>query len=139
VVPIEKKSPEDGFEILVNPEDLFASPSGWHSDGTNNGTTTSGNNAFSFKTRTSGVTAHSSEGLNFVFNYNLRQNPTAAQNLNAARTNAFYVVNTMHVGQALVSFSVTLTQSTGHLLSLRIHRVSFQFPAQQLWEGWSCQ
>ncbi|THH28588.1 hypothetical protein EUX98_g5592 [Antrodiella citrinella] len=65
------------------------------SDGTTT-TTTSGNNALAFKSSQSSVTTESSAGLNFIFTQDPTQAPTVQVNLDAARTNAFYVVNTIH-------------------------------------------
>ncbi|KIM35854.1 hypothetical protein M413DRAFT_449584 [Hebeloma cylindrosporum] len=94
VLPITKQTFEDGLETLVDPEDLSASPFGWHSIGKGNSTTTSGNNVLSFKGQQ--VTQESSAGLNFNAEYKDTLDPTNAVNLNAARTNAFYVMNVMH-------------------------------------------
>ncbi|EIN12402.1 hypothetical protein PUNSTDRAFT_81599 [Punctularia strigosozonata HHB-11173 SS5] len=98
VLPITKEVLTEGFETLTNPQDLSASPAGWHStDGTTNSTTTSGNNVISYKSSmTTGLTTQSSTGLNFIFTQNPSQAPTVAANLNAARTNNFYLVNTVH-------------------------------------------
>lgn len=119
VLPISKEILTEGFETLTDPQDLAASPNGWHSDGTTSTTTTayvltagivfsskqfltphfshdSGNNAIAFKGAQTATTSQSSTGLNFIFTQNPAQAPTAGQNLDAARTNAFYVVNTVH-------------------------------------------
>lgn len=49
-----------------------------------------------FKSSQSSTTAQSSAGLNFSYTFNSAQAPTVAANLNAARTNAFYVINKVH-------------------------------------------
>lgn len=41
VLPITKEYVTDGFETLTDPQDLEASPNGWHDDGTTKYTTTS--------------------------------------------------------------------------------------------------
>ncbi|KAL0948150.1 hypothetical protein HGRIS_010766 [Hohenbuehelia grisea] len=96
VLPITKEVPTDGFETLTNPADTVASPSGWHSDGTTSTTTTSGNNAIAFKGAQTSLTSQSSATLNFVYTQNPSVAPTTQVNVDAARTNAFYVVNTVH-------------------------------------------
>lgn len=90
---------ESGLELIQDPQNLEASPLGWHSDGTNDFTTTEGNNAVVFK----GVgqqllaTSQSSAGLNFNFEVDLTTDPDAnAVNVDAARTNAFVISNTLH-------------------------------------------
>lgn len=40
VLPITKEVLTEGFEVLTDPQDLTASPDGWHSDGTTSTTTT---------------------------------------------------------------------------------------------------
>ncbi|KAF8156607.1 metallo proteinase 10 [Crassisporium funariophilum] len=94
VLPTTKQSFPEGLETLVDPEDIAASPFGWHSVGQGNSTTTSGNNVLSFKGQQ--VTVQSAEGLQFTAEYNDNQEPTATANVNAARTNAFFILNTMH-------------------------------------------
>ena len=54
-----------------------------------------GNNAIAFKTTQTSVTSESAPG-EFIFTQHEAQAPTVQMNLNAARTNAFYVVNTVH-------------------------------------------
>ncbi|RDB18741.1 Extracellular metalloproteinase mep [Hypsizygus marmoreus] len=94
VLPITKQTFEEGQEVLTDPQDLLASPFGWHSDGIDNTTTTQGNNVVSFVGQQ--VSTQTSAGLNFNVRYNDNRDPTAAANINAARNNAFYVINTVH-------------------------------------------
>ncbi|KAJ3514000.1 hypothetical protein NLJ89_g2625 [Agrocybe chaxingu] len=97
VLPITKQVLTQGFETLTDPQDTTASPQGWHSTGTTSTTTTSGNNVIAFKSsQTTGLTSQSSSDLNFVFTQNPSAAPTTQANLDAARTNAFYLVNTIH-------------------------------------------
>lgn len=56
----------------------------------------SGNNVISYKSSTSGVTTQSASGLVFNYTYAPASAPTAASNIDAARTNAFYIINTIH-------------------------------------------
>ncbi|KAJ8517459.1 hypothetical protein ONZ45_g5342 [Pleurotus djamor] len=96
VLPITSEILTQGFSTLTDPQDTVASPQGWHSDGTTSTTTTAGNNAIAFKGTQSSVTSQSSSPLNFVFTQNPSAAPTTQANLDAARTNAFFVVNSVH-------------------------------------------
>ncbi|KAF7335729.1 Extracellular metalloproteinase mep [Mycena venus] len=97
VLPITKEVLTQGFETLTDPADLDASPKGWHWTGTKDSTTTAGNNVITYKgTQSSGVTTESSSGLVFNFVQNPAKAPTTAVNLDAARVNNFYLVNTVH-------------------------------------------
>lgn len=40
VLPIQKETLPEGFQVLTDPQDVTASPQGWHSDGTTSTTTT---------------------------------------------------------------------------------------------------
>ena len=86
----------EGLETLVDPEDLDSSPQGWHDDGTATYNTTVGNNALAYKGDTSFVTAASDTDLVFDYPPDLDADPTTDANVNAARVNTFYVVNTVH-------------------------------------------
>ncbi|KAF8149150.1 Fungalysin metallopeptidase-domain-containing protein [Crassisporium funariophilum] len=99
VVALPKASLLDGQEMVVEPEDSIASPFGWH--GFNNPddshTNTTGNDVQCMLERDFSVTAQSSEGLVFDYKYD----PTigsydSPENLDALRTNAFYVANKFH-------------------------------------------
>ncbi|TFK66605.1 hypothetical protein BDN72DRAFT_899704 [Pluteus cervinus] len=96
VLPIQKETLPEGQEILNDPFDPLSSPSGWHNDGTtNSSTTTAGNNVVSFKVDNTGVSQQSSPGQ-FIYTYDDTIDPTAGSNLDAARVNAFYIINTVH-------------------------------------------
>jgi extracellular elastinolytic metalloproteinase len=93
-VPIERELPTDGFETLVNPEDLLSSPFGWLStDNKTQSTTTSGNNAAAFVGQS---LARATAVGEFTTEYAVGANPLTASQMNAAVVNAFYVVNTVH-------------------------------------------
>ncbi|KAF5318591.1 hypothetical protein D9619_010992 [Psilocybe cf. subviscida] len=94
VVPVTSQNFLSGVQTLEDPEDALASPSGWHSIGRGNSTTTSGNNVLAFKGQT--VSPESSVGLNFNAIYDDTKPPTDSENRNAATTNGFYIINTMH-------------------------------------------
>lgn len=96
VSPINSQDPSKDFELLTDPEDLEASPQGWNNfQGQETGQLL-GNNAVSFiDDPNTGVGSESSTGV-FDFNLNVNQDPTLAVNQNASRTNAFFVVNTVH-------------------------------------------
>ncbi|KAJ7155333.1 Fungalysin metallopeptidase-domain-containing protein [Mycena filopes] len=96
VLPITKEVLTQGFQTLVDPQDTVASPDGWHSDGTTTTTTTAGNNAISFKGAQTATTAQSAAGLVFNYPQSATTAPTTTANVNAARVNAFYIVNTIH-------------------------------------------
>ncbi|KAF9008256.1 Fungalysin metallopeptidase-domain-containing protein [Cyathus striatus] len=96
VLPLTKEYLTQGFETLTDPQDTTASPQGWHSDGTTSTTTTAGNNVIAYKSSTSGTTSQSSATLNFVYTQNPSNAPTTTDNINAARVNAFYIVNSIH-------------------------------------------
>ncbi|KAJ7153206.1 Fungalysin metallopeptidase-domain-containing protein [Mycena filopes] len=100
-LPISKKVPTEGFEVLVDPQDPTASPKGWHWNGTALSTTTDGNNVATFK-MLDGPGNHTMEvqqsAADQTFNYpwNPVAEPNTTANLNAALVNNFYVVNIMH-------------------------------------------
>ncbi|KAJ2931005.1 hypothetical protein H1R20_g6081, partial [Candolleomyces eurysporus] len=95
VLPATKQTFVDGLETLTDPEDLEASPNGWHSIGAGaETTTTSGNNVVAFRGQT--VVEETSATLNFNAEYDDTKNPTDPQNIEGAVTNAFYIINTMH-------------------------------------------
>ncbi|KAF9555076.1 hypothetical protein CPC08DRAFT_147139 [Agrocybe pediades] len=96
VLPINKKAFSEGLETLVDPQDLLASPNGWHNDGQTTTTTTSGNNVVSYKGSTSSTTSQSASGLVFDYTYKDTLAPATTENINAARVNAFYVINAVH-------------------------------------------
>lgn len=92
-LPITKQDPTEGFEVLNNPQDTSASPKGWHTVG---GKTTAGNNAISFFGAQMLTTKESSSPQNFDYEQDPKASPMKQTNRDAARTNAFYVVNTVH-------------------------------------------
>ncbi|ESK94191.1 putative extracellular elastinolytic metalloproteinase precursor [Moniliophthora roreri MCA 2997] len=100
-LPIQKAVIGDGLETITNPEDLEASPEGWNSDGQTDTTDTTGNNVLVFSQvgrqleATEGVAARNG-GLTFDFTYDPAQDPTDQNNIDAARTNAFFIANTFH-------------------------------------------
>ncbi|THH27526.1 hypothetical protein EUX98_g6669 [Antrodiella citrinella] len=108
VLPITSEILTDGFQTLVDPQDTTASPQGWHSDGTTSTTATAGNNAVTFKGSQSATTSQSGTGLQFIFQQNPNASPTTQVNLDAARTNAFYIVNTVHD----ISYKYGFTEAT---------------------------
>ncbi|KAI0088048.1 Fungalysin metallopeptidase-domain-containing protein [Irpex rosettiformis] len=93
VLPITKEYPTEGLSLITNPQDTTASLNGWHDSTTT--LTTAGNNAVAYKGSTSSTSSQSGSG---TFNYPpaLSSSPTTTANVNAARVNAFYVVNTIH-------------------------------------------
>ncbi|CAE6429889.1 unnamed protein product [Rhizoctonia solani] len=94
VVPFTSQDPEDGFITVTDPHDTVASPNGWHQYGTTSTTSTSGNNAVTYKGSTTATTSQSSDGNNYNYEFNSAAAP--ASNIDAARVNAFYVANMIH-------------------------------------------
>ncbi|KAJ7884574.1 Fungalysin metallopeptidase-domain-containing protein [Mycena olivaceomarginata] len=81
VLPTQKEILTPEFQTIFDPQDTLGDPDGWHSDGT---TTTTGNNAISFKSATTA--------------------PTTTANINAARVNAFHIVNSYGFTEAAFNF-----------------------------------
>jgi len=101
VLPYYVESPNHGdFELISNPDDAVASPNGWHNDGTAY-TTTRGNNVIARDDQdgnnsTSGpLTSQSAAGLVFDYPYG-GPGVAASSYIDAATTNAFYMVNIVH-------------------------------------------
>ncbi|KAK0190071.1 Fungalysin metallopeptidase-domain-containing protein [Armillaria mellea] len=90
VVPITKASVAEGQETLVNPEDFDSSPEGWVQNGE-----TAGNNVVAYKGTQSAITSEPSPDM-FDYPHNLTIGPTEGGNLDAIRTNAFYIINKVH-------------------------------------------
>ena len=86
----------EGLETLTDPQDLEASPLGWHTlqQGGAEQTTTSGNNVVAFRGQT--LVAQSAAGLVFNSKYDDAQQPNTQSNIQAAVTNAFFVINSLH-------------------------------------------
>ncbi|KAI0319545.1 Fungalysin metallopeptidase-domain-containing protein [Amylostereum chailletii] len=105
VVPATSQDPDAGFQTVVNPEIAAASPDGWNTLAGADTGTTSGNNVITFKTnQRTGVAKQTAAGQ-FVFNADDTLSPTLAENLNAALTNAFFIVNTVHDTAYLYGFT----------------------------------
>ncbi|KAF8886788.1 Fungalysin metallopeptidase-domain-containing protein [Infundibulicybe gibba] len=102
VVPIWERGLRSGQATLEDPQDPFSSPLGWHDNGTTTTTSTDGNNVIAFKKKVNVweeavTTPESRPGLVFNYTYVDTLDPEIGKvNLDAARTNAFYVINTMH-------------------------------------------
>ncbi|KAI1785165.1 Fungalysin metallopeptidase-domain-containing protein [Ganoderma leucocontextum] len=106
VLPITKQNITQGFETLTNPQNTAASLFGWHSDGVNNSNDTSGNNVITYAGAPQFTTVQSSATLNFVYIQDPTRDPDALQaNIDAARVNAFYIVNTVHDISYLYGFN----------------------------------
>lgn len=95
VVPVTKDNLDNGLVTLRDPQDLEASPLGWHSIAADvNSTDTSGNNVVAFLGQQLG--SETSPRLNFNARYDENRQPTNAQNMEASLTNAFYIINSVH-------------------------------------------
>ncbi|KAF6746891.1 metalloprotease [Ephemerocybe angulata] len=96
VLPIHKQELPQGTELLVDPYDPLSSPAGWQLYGGVNTTTTSGNNVIAYKGTQTNVTSQSAPGPVFDYTYDTALAPGVGTNVDAARTNAFYVINRVH-------------------------------------------
>ncbi|CAE6434636.1 unnamed protein product [Rhizoctonia solani] len=109
VVPLNFQDPTQKYEIVHEPADYSVSQSGWHYTGGKDTTQTSGNNAIVYKycrpnlsppyideLNCVNTTTQSSPDNNYEYPQNPDKEPTNDQNINAARVNAFYIVNAMH-------------------------------------------
>ncbi|KAJ7925318.1 Fungalysin metallopeptidase-domain-containing protein [Mycena leptocephala] len=110
VLPIQEEILTQGFETLVDPQDplaRYAVPAenplaevnAAPTVGTQTGLphpTTAGNNAIAFKGTQTNVTNESAPGLVFDYPQDATAAPTVPGNVDAARVNAFYIVNTIH-------------------------------------------
>ncbi len=102
VFPFPVEAPNFGSRsLLVNPANPLASPFGWHdTDGITGAehTNTNGNNVFAYEDgNNDNAPGYSPDGginLNFDFPMNTSQPP--ATNMDAALTNLFYTVNSVH-------------------------------------------
>ncbi|SJL17912.1 uncharacterized protein ARMOST_21481 [Armillaria ostoyae] len=89
-VPVTKDAVTEGEEILVDLEDLTSSASGWVASNQ-----TAGNNVIAYKSSQSATTSQSSDDT-FDYPYDTTLGPTGGSNIDAARTNAFYIINKVH-------------------------------------------
>ncbi|PPQ67231.1 hypothetical protein CVT24_011550, partial [Panaeolus cyanescens] len=98
-VPVDKMSIADGYEDIVDPEDLEASPYGWHHNGTYLSDNTSGNNVLAGWLGSDNVTEFLPQAvgnLTFKVTFNQELEPTTPTNANASAINAFYLLNKLH-------------------------------------------
>ncbi|KAF9262344.1 hypothetical protein L218DRAFT_867734 [Marasmius fiardii PR-910] len=93
VLPVWKMDPREGLELIMDPEIRNASPTGWH--GFPPSQDTEGNNVISFKGQQSSTTQQSADGV-FDYPYDMTVDPTQGVNVDASRTNGFYIANTYH-------------------------------------------
>lgn len=97
-VPWSSQDPTwDGFKVFTDPADKSASPSGWHQDSAGSYNFTRGNNVVAYKGDETETTAQSADGLVFDYAWDENAEPDTQQNLDAARTSAFYISNMYHV------------------------------------------
>ncbi|KAI9456869.1 metalloprotease, partial [Lactarius psammicola] len=96
-LPIHEQDPTQGFQTIKDPQDLTASPNGWHQEFKSVSDLTAGNNVIAYKgSQLITFATETSAVLNFNYPVDLKQDPTHGTNVPAAITNAFYVVNTFH-------------------------------------------
>ncbi|WP_442847321.1 T9SS-dependent M36 family metallopeptidase [Leeuwenhoekiella sp. H156] len=103
VFPLPLTDPNDGpSQLLTNPQNLIASPFGWHDTNGAEGaeyTITRGNNVWAYEDTdgsggTEGSSPNGGSSLVFDFPFDLNQNPNGY--LRGATTNLFYVNNVFH-------------------------------------------
>lgn len=125
VVPNPNAAPDDGgFAVLTDPENLSASPFGWHdTDGIFGAefTDTRGNNVDAHLDENAnnvpdadeggGARPNGGAGLDFSgFTFNAATAPTTTQNQNASQLNLFYANNFIHD----VSYAYGFTEAAGN-------------------------
>ncbi|KAH9020568.1 Fungalysin metallopeptidase-domain-containing protein [Lactarius pseudohatsudake] len=87
----------EGFVTTTDPQNLNASPNGWHQEFANATNTTDGNNVIAYTGSQLETTAvETSSILNFNYVTDFTQDPIIGTNVPAAITNAFFVVNSYH-------------------------------------------
>ena len=100
VFALPAESPIHGPHVLVtDPADAVASPSGWHDNGTNQWTTTRGNNVYAYldtdgNGAPDGPTAEGGPTLDFDFPFDENLEPD--QMGETAETNLFWMNNVLH-------------------------------------------
>ncbi|KAJ2992397.1 hypothetical protein HDV02_003077 [Globomyces sp. JEL0801] len=91
VLKVPKLSPDEGFDILKDPQYVPSSPNGWHSDGTKSFTDTQGNNVIVTK---ASQKPDGGADLNFVTQYDPTKPPNDTFNAAAsAKTGNFQADN----------------------------------------------
>ncbi|KAF9531236.1 metalloprotease [Crepidotus variabilis] len=98
-VSIARQSIEEGQSILVDPQESFSSPNGWHTTSGQLFTTTTGNNAISYVLNSNGgyyIANQSAQNLTFHYPWDANASPQVNTNPYAAMVNAFYTVNRVH-------------------------------------------
>jgi extracellular elastinolytic metalloproteinase len=106
-IPYVAPDPTDlGFDNITDPQDLAASPNGWHQEFNTTTNQTDGNNTIAFTgLQLINITVQTSPDLNFDYVADLTQDPSTPTNVQAAITNAFYVVNAYHDFAYLFGFT----------------------------------
>ncbi|KAI8893187.1 Fungalysin metallopeptidase-domain-containing protein [Globomyces pollinis-pini] len=107
VLKVPKLSPDEGFDILKDPQYVPSSPNGWHSDGTKSFTDTQGNNVIVTK---ASQKPDGGADLNFVTQYDPTKPPNDTFNAAASAVNLFYIANYMHD----VLYQYGFTEKTGN-------------------------
>ncbi|KAH8983999.1 Fungalysin metallopeptidase-domain-containing protein [Lactarius hatsudake] len=110
VLPITAEVPDtEGVLDVVDPEDLAVSPNGWHQEFTTVTNATGGNNAVAYVGNEDNTASASATVPDLVFEYMDYpiEDPTFESNVQAAITNAFYIVNVFHDFAYLYGFTET--------------------------------
>ncbi|KAH9053788.1 Fungalysin metallopeptidase-domain-containing protein [Lactarius vividus] len=108
VIPVTAKDPGiEGFFDVMNPQNLAASPNGWHQEFNTTTNRTDGNNALAYKGIENNTAVATAPDLVFDYLDYPAADPTFESNVPAAITNAFYVVNFYHDFAYLYGFTET--------------------------------
>ncbi|CCO37500.1 Extracellular metalloproteinase 10 [Rhizoctonia solani AG-1 IB] len=103
VIPFALQNPNDGFQVLSDPQDPITSPDGWHRYRLNFSNTTvitnatSGNNAHVYKSSVAeGLTGQNSAPDVNVYEHTFDPSKEPSGNKDAASVNVFYLANMIH-------------------------------------------
>ncbi|KAG8808674.1 hypothetical protein FRC17_003827 [Serendipita sp. 399] len=86
----------EDYRVFIDPADTSSSPNGWHTVGGVTSNDTSGNNAVTYLNVAWNTTKQSAPGLIFNYTYDVSLNVTGGPNIDAARTNTFFLSNIIH-------------------------------------------
>lgn len=115
VIKMPHKLPTEGFDWVDDPQDMNASPEGWHEDRNNPKTT--GNNAdVSVEDHISmeKYWPSSDADMKFDSNWDSESEPKTPENTRASTTHLFYILNTMHD----IFYNHGFTESAGNFQML---------------------
>ncbi|KAH6561948.1 hypothetical protein BASA50_001003 [Batrachochytrium salamandrivorans] len=103
-IPLPRHSPDDGFDLIQNPEFKASSPNGWVDDNT-----TKGNNAVAVSPFNSIGASANRKGV-FDAKFDENEDPRTATNEQVSSINLFYLTNVMHD----ITYQYGFTEKTGN-------------------------